>query len=662
MPPYHSGTSVWTNVEDEVLRAAISKYGLNQWSRCSSLLSRKTAKQCKSRWKEWLDPSIKKIQWSTAEDASLLRLVKILPNQYRTIAPIVGRTPTQCIERYQYLLNNNLINNNNKDNEQKAILDKKTDDSLNLTGINDSHPSNDPLNSNNTNNYVFVNHESRAPRPDAIDMDDDEKEMLAEAKARLANTQGKKAKRKNRERLLQESKRIALLQKKRELKNSNLINSNNHSTNIVNSKSKKKKNKNLLDYNEAIPFYLKPKLGAHDIDDEYQNNQLLSNDIQFQINNNNNLLLKDNKKLENDRKNDKDQKNEKIKKKMNDSTNLKRNLQISIQALEDLKNSDNQISKRRKLFLPFPNQQTTNQITNQITTQISQNLSTANIKATKSQMKQIHNLFATLPKPKNDFEIIIPDDNEDLTKTKSKNKNKKKNSHLDDLGESERLKNENDLLTTQKSLLLRSQAIQNNLPIPNILLNSTDLSLPIFNFTQTPNSIENYKFIQHQIDKEMLNLIKSDYYKLNNSTSNPSFKNKNNNDPLLNHYNIEILDDLNQSEKDAATALVQRELNNFKHSNFKNKKIDFHFNLSENEEDLLKIIDDLKIIANESNSIEKNSTIILNPFISENKKLSQESLDLFKILQNEKIQLFSYSELLKEEKLILNERYSELSR
>jgi len=37
------------------------KYGLNQWARISSLIVGKTAKQCKARWKEWLDPSIKKV-------------------------------------------------------------------------------------------------------------------------------------------------------------------------------------------------------------------------------------------------------------------------------------------------------------------------------------------------------------------------------------------------------------------------------------------------------------------------------------------------------------------------------------------------------------------------------------------------------------------------
>ena len=55
---------VWKNTEDEILKAAISKYGKNQWARISSLLVRKTPKQCKARWYEWLDPSIKKTEWS----------------------------------------------------------------------------------------------------------------------------------------------------------------------------------------------------------------------------------------------------------------------------------------------------------------------------------------------------------------------------------------------------------------------------------------------------------------------------------------------------------------------------------------------------------------------------------------------------------------------
>jgi len=80
------------------------KYGKNQWARISSLLVRKSPKQCKARWYEWLDPSIKKTEWSKDEDEKLLHLAKLMPTQWRTIAPIVGRTPSQCLERYQKLL------------------------------------------------------------------------------------------------------------------------------------------------------------------------------------------------------------------------------------------------------------------------------------------------------------------------------------------------------------------------------------------------------------------------------------------------------------------------------------------------------------------------------------------------------------------------------
>jgi pre-mRNA-splicing factor CDC5/CEF1 len=50
-----------------------------------------------------------------------------------------------------------------------------------------------------------------------------EKEMLSEARARLANTQGKKAKRKAREKQLEEARRLAVLQKKRELKAAGIV-------------------------------------------------------------------------------------------------------------------------------------------------------------------------------------------------------------------------------------------------------------------------------------------------------------------------------------------------------------------------------------------------------------------------------------------------------
>lgn len=101
---------VWKNSEDEILKAAVMKYGLNQWSRISSLLVRKSAKQCKARWYEWLDPSIKKTEWTREEEEKLLHLAKIFPCQWRTIAPIVGRTPAQCVGKFIFNIFSKPIN------------------------------------------------------------------------------------------------------------------------------------------------------------------------------------------------------------------------------------------------------------------------------------------------------------------------------------------------------------------------------------------------------------------------------------------------------------------------------------------------------------------------------------------------------------------------
>ncbi|KAH7888895.1 pre-mRNA splicing factor component-domain-containing protein [Phlebopus sp. FC_14] len=232
---------VWKNTEDEVLKAAIAKYGKNQWARISSLLVRKTPKQCKARWYEWLDPSIKKTEWSKTEDEKLLHLAKLMPTQWRTIAPLVGRTATQCLERYQKLLD-----------EAEA----KANEELGLSGPGgpEAGPSADDIRRLRPGE-IDPDPETKPARPDPIDMDEDEKEMLSEARARLANTQGKKAKRKARERQLEEARRLAVLQKKRELKAAGII--MRHKTKIKG-----------MDYNADIPFEKRPAPGFYDTSEE----------------------------------------------------------------------------------------------------------------------------------------------------------------------------------------------------------------------------------------------------------------------------------------------------------------------------------------------------------------------------------------------------------
>ncbi|XP_013401217.1 cell division cycle 5-like protein [Lingula anatina] len=229
MPRINIKGGVWRNTEDEILKAAVMKYGKNQWARIASLLHRKTAKQCKARWFEWLDPSIKKTEWSREEEEKLLHLAKLMPTQWRTIAPIIGRTAAQCLEHYEFLL----------DKAQNREQEESSDDPRKLKpGEIDPNP------------------ETKPARPDPIDMDEDELEMLSEARARLANTQGKKAKRKAREKQLEEARRLAALQKRRELRAAG-----------IQLKDRKRKKRG-VDYNAEIPFEKKPAAGFYDTTNE----------------------------------------------------------------------------------------------------------------------------------------------------------------------------------------------------------------------------------------------------------------------------------------------------------------------------------------------------------------------------------------------------------
>ncbi|KAK8052032.1 pre-mRNA splicing factor CEF1 [Apiospora rasikravindrae] len=316
MPVVKGG--VWTNAEDEILKASVSKYGLNQWARVSSLLQRKTAKQCKARWSEWLDPSIKKIEWSKEEDEKLLHLAKLMPTQWRTIAPLVGRTANQCLERYQKLLD-----------EAEA----RESGSLGLTGPEGGEtqaPTADDVRRLRPGE-VDPNPESKPAKPDTIDLDEDEKEMLSEARARLANTQGKKAKRKERERQQEESRRVAALQKRRELKTAGI------NIKVITRKPGQ------MDYNADIPFEKAPTRGFYDTSEEQHLNERERA-----------LFNPQKQQLANKRKGEQDDEGER-KKRKNDKEGPSASMQAALKAgqMQKIREAE-QSSKRRALNLPAP--------------------------------------------------------------------------------------------------------------------------------------------------------------------------------------------------------------------------------------------------------------------------------------------------------------------
>ncbi|KAF3985342.1 hypothetical protein FT663_05094 [Candidozyma haemuli var. vulneris] len=383
-PPIYVKGGQWTNVEDQILRAAVSKYGLTQWARVASLLPKKTARQAKARWNEYLNPSIKRDEWSLEEDEKLLSLAKLMPNQWRSISPVMGRTPTQCVERYQYLLDRAMGGGAEEEEDDNEDLKLSGPGIETLPALGNAF-------------------ESLPSRPDMEDMDEDEQEMLSEAKARLANTVGKKAKRKERERMLQENRRITLLEKRRDLKAAGVR---------MSLESKNKKKRNEFDYNTDIPHEHAPPPGLYDTAEEDS------------VNDRERLSFQERVKFKGV-----EPKEEKQKKKVVDTTKKdnKRSRQEISDAAKLFSDAADQDIKRRKLDLPAPG--TTESETQQINERISnatqeilrsKDKSAAPVSRRTSESQPIQkssvrklqefikSMFSTVPAPKNEIALKLP--------------------------------------------------------------------------------------------------------------------------------------------------------------------------------------------------------------------------------------------------------------
>lgn len=81
-----------------------------------------------------------------------------MPTQWRTIAPIVGRTATQCLERYQKLLDEAEA----KENEELGLAGPQDDIGPNADDVRRLRPG-----------EIDPDPETKPARPDPIDMDED---------------------------------------------------------------------------------------------------------------------------------------------------------------------------------------------------------------------------------------------------------------------------------------------------------------------------------------------------------------------------------------------------------------------------------------------------------------------------------------------------------
>lgn len=361
-PPIYVRGGLWTNIEDQILKAAVQKYGVHQWSKIASLLQKKNARQCEIRWNEYLNPTLNFEEFTKEEDKKLLELVRTLPNQWRTISELMGRPSQQCIERYNILLETEL---SKTDGEATTSANSAISTSFGFKP-NEIHPS----------------AETQKAKPDNDELDEDEREMLSEARARLLNTQGKKATRKVRERMLEESKRIAQIQKRRELKQAGI------NTSL---KKSKKKYENEIDYNADVVYEIVPPAVLYDVTRENERTQKALQDFER------NIAKKGKRKFKDDGEKESSPRKRSRDKRPNKEDNKETSMPITSNdsvLLNDM--------KKPVLNLSAPRAD-------------GENLSVSSNNTNDAVLvkKYLTECFSALPTPKNDFEILWENSDED---------------------------------------------------------------------------------------------------------------------------------------------------------------------------------------------------------------------------------------------------------
>lgn len=94
----------WAEREDKQLIALVAE-GHQNWSKIASLMPGRTSKQCRERWINYLDPTLKHAPFSEEEDAILLSLQSEHGNKWSLIAKsLPGRTENAAKQRFYILI------------------------------------------------------------------------------------------------------------------------------------------------------------------------------------------------------------------------------------------------------------------------------------------------------------------------------------------------------------------------------------------------------------------------------------------------------------------------------------------------------------------------------------------------------------------------------
>jgi hypothetical protein len=90
--------------EDTRLADLVAVYGDEDWNRISSRIAGRSPRQCRDRWRHYLDPSLTLAPFTSQEDAHILQRYAEIGPKWKTIAgTLTGRTDIAVKNRWLWI-------------------------------------------------------------------------------------------------------------------------------------------------------------------------------------------------------------------------------------------------------------------------------------------------------------------------------------------------------------------------------------------------------------------------------------------------------------------------------------------------------------------------------------------------------------------------------
>jgi hypothetical protein len=98
---------IFSRVEDCALWRLVQEFGENNWRPVADQMQGRSPRQCRERWRNYLSPNLRKEEWCTEEDATLIAEFERLGPRWTLIAKAFrGRSDIAIKNRWKLLVRN----------------------------------------------------------------------------------------------------------------------------------------------------------------------------------------------------------------------------------------------------------------------------------------------------------------------------------------------------------------------------------------------------------------------------------------------------------------------------------------------------------------------------------------------------------------------------